>query len=267
MPGLPYKNMPAQQITPESILNSELKQQQTALQQEYDTNLKYYQDTARSDDEFWGNVKELQRKSDLRANEIQQKFKNRMSNLNQVKTMINQGLFSPETGNRVMMKISGINLPAQPKPTDWRTEHGRTFAELKRINAIINSTDSRGKPVFPRTWRGKDYAWDKMSPQKQQDLQQMLNAQQVLQKQQMEIFRQLPKAQQKAFGLQNAYLRKFKPSKLLSMSPMYSYFKREQIRQEIDKSSTFGEKIAVDMPMPEIIKPQKQNLADPLGIR
>ena len=266
MPGLPYKNMPAQQITPESILNSELKQQQTALQQEYDTNLKYYQDTARSDDEFWGNVRELQRKSDLRANEIQQKFKNRMSNLNQVKTMINQGLFSPETGNRVMMKISGINLPAQPKPTDWRTEHGRTFAELKRINAIINSTDSRGKPVFPRTYWSKDYAWDKMSSQKQQDLRRLLNAQQILQEQQMEIFRQLPKAQQKAFGLQNAAIQrqggKIKTRLNLAanrgFAPLYAFDK--------NKSSTFGEKIAVDMPRPKM-QPQKQNLADPLGIR
>ena len=89
---------------------------------------------------------------------------------------------------------------------------------------------------------------------------------QILQEQQQELFNQLPRAQQKAFGLQNAVTRKFKPSKLLSVSPVYSYFKRKQIRQEIDKSGTFGEKIAVDMPRPKIVAP-KQNLADPLGIR
>ena len=265
MPGLPYKEMPAQQISPGSIIQGQLKREQTALQQEYDTNLKYFQDTARSDEEFWGNVRKLQLKADLRANEIQQKYKSRADGINQVKTMMGQGLFSPETGNRVMMKISGVNLPAQPKPKDWRTEHGRTFAELRRINAILTSKDSKGKPVFPRAYWSKDYAWDKMSSQKQQDLRQFLNAQQILQEQQQELFRQLPRAQQKAFGLQNAVARKSSRFKVTTGQSGHKHFSYNEKRA--NQLGTLGEKIAIDMPMPEMIKPQKQNLADPLGIR
>ena len=55
-----------------------------------------------------------------------------------------------------------------------------------------------------------------------------------------------------------------KPSKLLSLSPVYSYFKRKQMEQE---TSRYGAPGAVPGAVGPNVQPQKQNLADPLGIR
>jgi len=285
MAGLPFQQMPAgmtgmlrdeetgqttyiperpqaQGLDYNKMLSSQLEGYKGYLQQQYDAQWEMLRKTSRNDQEFRAGVDRLIAKTDMDLNKAQYEYQQQIRTIQNIQKMTQQGLLSHETGKRATDKMAGIPTPKQ---VDWRTEHGRTFAELRRINAILTSKNSRGKSNFPKTWRGKDYAWDKMSPQKQQDLQQMLNVQQILQEQQQELFRQLPRAQQKAFGIQNATMRKSGPW-LITDSSGRRHFNVRAVLNTPEQQGTFGEKIAVDMPKPKM-QAQKQNLADPLGIR
>lgn len=259
MSGLPFEELPAgmsgmlkdeetgettyiprrpqqqdEQASPQQYFNSQLEQGRNYLQQQYDAQVNLLKRSNVSDDQFNKSVMKLQSQTESKWQQINFENQQKMGSLNQIDQLTQQGFLSPEAGQRASWQIAGFNMP---QPKDWRAQHGQVMTELNNINKVLQSTDTKtGKKLFPLEGgiiSKKDYAWGKMPPQRQADLQGMLNAKEVLLQQEREIFQRLPRMQKTATKLQSSYLqqrnRKWAMGKftnLLRAGPMPSWYAR-----------------------------------------
>ncbi len=256
-PNIAYQKLPAEQqnVNPRNYLAADLERDKNALQQQYNTQSKMLQKTAKDEKQFRRSLIQLRAKTDSQWQQINYQHSQKIAMLDQIEDLTSQGFISPDVGQRAAWETGGFKMP---KRQDWRTEHGKVIAEINRIQDALNATESKtGKAMFPRKdtkWgpgKEMEYVWDKMSPEKARHLEQLLNAKDVLLQQERSIYDKLPQLEKKATALQTASFRRER-SKKWAMSKFTNWRvgpPPKWFMQGYDnKPVGFNEKIVADMP-------------------
>ncbi len=211
-PNIQFQQLPAEQqqkSNPRQYFTAGLERSRATLQQQYDTQSKMLQKTAKNTEEFKQGILKLRSKTDIQWQQVEYEHRQKIAQLDQIMQLTNQGLISTETGERASWQAAGFKIPEDKEP-DWRIEHGRTVTEINRIQNILDGENESGKRIFPlkdvKFGFGKqmEYDWDKLSPERAEHLKQLLNAKDFLLQQERSTFEKLPQMQKKATGLQAA---------------------------------------------------------------
>ena len=265
-PNIQYQQLPAeqQQSNPRQYFTAGLERDKASVKQYYSTQWKMLRKTSGDEKQFRQNVIKLQAKTDVQMQEIEYGYKQKAAQLDQIMQLTNQGLISSETGQRAAWQTAGFNIPKDQEP-DWRLEHGRTVQEINRVQAALNSTDARtGKATFPKKdvkfgfGKQLEYDWDKLSPERTEQLGLLLNAKDFLLQQEKSTYERLPQMQKKATALQSAGFarernRKWAQSKFTHISragPPPKWFMQGYDNKPVGLS----EKVIADMPKPQQTK-------------
>ena len=254
-PNIQYDKLPAEQqkANPRNYLTADLERNQNYIKQQYDTQWKLLSKTSRNEKQFRQGVNELIANTDAQLQKIQYQHQQKISTLDRIEELTSQGFISSDVGQRAVWDAAGIKMP---KKQDWRTEHGRVITEINRIQGALDADDFKtDKPMFPRRdtkfgpGKEMEYAWDKMSPEKTRQLEQLLNAKEVLLQQERSIYDKLPQLEKKATALQTASFRRNR--RFEWSSKWHGGFKKMPdwfARGYDNKPVGFNEKIVADMP-------------------
>lgn len=267
-PTIQYDKLPAEQqgVNPRKYLDSDLERNQNYISKQYDTQWELLSKTSRDKRQFKQGVDQLIAQTNAQMQKIQYQHKQKIAMLNQIEELTSQGFISSDVGQRVAWETSGFKMPKQQ---DWRTEHGRVITEINRIQDALNATESAtGEAMFPRKdtkfgpGKEMEYEWNKMSPEKAQHLEQLLNAKEVLLQQERSIYDKLPQLERKATALQTTQFRKQRNRKWalgkfthpLRAGPPPKWF----MQGHDTKPVGFNAKIVADMPYTK--QPQQKKL-------
>ena len=256
-PTIQYDKLPAEQqkSNPRNYLTADLERNQNYIKKQYDTQWELLRKTSRNGKQFKQGVDELIANTDAQLQKIQYRHQQKISMLDQIEDLTNQGFISPDVGQRAAWETGGFKMP---KKQDWRTEHGKIITEINRVQDALNAIESKtGRAMFPRKdtkWgpgKEMEYSWDKMSPEKAQQLEQLLNAKDVLLQQERSIYDKLPQLEKKATALQTASFRRER-NKKWAMSKFTNWrvgSPPKWFMQGYDtKPVGFNAKIVADMP-------------------
>ena len=256
-PNIAYQKLPAEQqnVNPRNYLTADLERNQNYISKQYDTQWELLRKTARSDKQFRQGVDQLIAQTDAQMQKIQYQHSQKIAVLDQIEDLTSRGFISSDVGQRAAWETGGFKMP---KKQDWRAEHGKIITEINRVQDALNATESKtGKAMFPRKdtkWgpgKEMEYSWDKMSPEKAQHLEQLLNAKDVLLQQERSIYDKLPQLERKATALQTASFRKERNRKWAQSK--FTHWRvgspPKWFMQGYDtKPVGFNEKIVADMP-------------------
>ena len=211
-PDIQFQKLPGgqqQQSNPRQYFTAGLERDKNEVKQHYRTQWDMLRKTSGDEKQFRQKVLQLQAKTDGQMQQIEYGYKQKIAQLDQIMQLTNQGLISTETGERASWQTAGFKIPKDKEP-DWRIEHGRTVTEINRIQSILDSENELEKRIFPlkdvKFGFGKqmEYDWEKMSPERAEQLKLLLNAKDFLLQQERSTFEKLPQMQKKATGLQAA---------------------------------------------------------------
>ncbi len=267
-PNIQFQELPAeqQQTNPRQYFAAGLERDKAALQQQYSTQSKMLQKTAKDAEQFKQSITQLRAKTDMQWQQIEYGYKQKIAQLDQIMQLSNQGLISSDVGHRAAWQTAGFKIPKDQEP-DWRLEHGRTVTEINRIQNILDAEDTKtGKTLFPKkdVKRGfgkqMEYDWNKMSPERAEQLEQLLNAKDFLLQQERSTFEKLPRMQKKATSLQAAEFNRQRRIKWGQRWPHFGFTEKmpKWFAQGYDQKPVgLVEKVINDMPKPQQFKSKK----------
>lgn len=267
-PNIQFQELPGkqEQTNPRQYFTAGLERDKNEVKQYYSTQWNMLRKTTKDEESFRQGVLQLQAKTDAQMQQIEYGYKQKMAQLDQIMQMANQGLISSETGQRAAWQTAGFKIPQDQEP-DWRLEHGRTVAEINRVQAILNAVDSKtDKAMFPKKdvkfgfGKQMEYDWEKLSPERAEQLKQLLNAKDFLLQQERSTFEKLPRMQRKATSLQATEFYRQRQQKW-NKRPWDFKFPEKMPKWFAQgynqKPVGLTEKVIADMPKAQQFKPKK----------